>query len=106
MTKACYIMTRAEQEKLLVADIKWIMQIPNPDVSIYHWVEKFVLPAVKITVYAGGHNFVLEDIPGNTSSLDVAVDNKKPFWVTGRENATELLNIRQQLLDKYDTKTK
>lgn len=100
------MITREQQEKLLVSEIKWIMQVPNPEVQIYHWVEKFVVPAVKITVYAGGHRFILEDIPGNNSSLDVVVDNRQPFWVTGRETSAELLNIRQMLLNKYDTKTK
>ncbi len=98
-------MTREQMEKSLVADIQLIAQMPIDFVTVRHWTDKIVFPAVKITVYAGLRSFVLEDIPGNASSLDIVVDGK-PWWVTGRESVNAVFQIRKQLLEQYDTKTK
>jgi len=98
-------MTREQIENSFVADIEKIMSLPIQKVDVYRWTDKFVFRVVKITVYAGGRYFVLDEIPGNTSSLDVVVDGK-PFWVTGQKNFNKLVNIRGQLLEQYNKKIK
>ena len=97
--------TREQTEHSFVADIKSIMNLPIQKVDIYRWTDKFVFHVVKITVHAGGRYFVLDEIPGNASSLDIVVDGK-PWWVTGRESVDAVFQIRKQLLEQYDTKTK
>lgn len=93
--------TREQQEKFFVSQIKWIMQISNPDVYIFRFIEKQVVPAVKIIVHAGMRRFVLEEIPGNSYSIDVVVDNKK-MWITSSDCVNDLLNIKQNLLQSYE----
>jgi len=97
--------TREQKEKLLVSEIKMIMQIPNKDVHVMNWVEKFVVPATKITVSAGRHYFILDEIPGNSYSMDIVVDGRK-MWVTSEACAQELFTLRQLLIDQYGEKTK
>ena len=93
--------TSEQQEKFFVSQIKWIMQIPNPDVYIFRFIEKQVVPVVKIIVHAGVHRFVLEEIPGNSYSIDVVVNNKK-MWITSSDCVNDLLNIKQNLLQSYE----
>ena len=93
--------TREQTEHSFVADIKSIMNLPIQKVDVYRWTDKFVFHVVKITVHAGGRYFILDEIPGNTSSLDIVVDGK-PWWVTHQNNVNELFNIRDQLLKQYD----
>lgn len=92
-------MNREQQEKLLLATIKWMLDIKHKEVYVYN------LPASRISIYAAGHKLVLTDIPGNKSSLDVHL-NGKDYWVTGEKVAPELLEIRNQLIAQYGNKTK
>ena len=96
---------REQQEKFLVSQIKWIMQIPQRDVYVLRWIDKSVVPATKITVFAGMHKFVLDEIPGNSYSIDVIVDGQK-LWITSSECMAEITSIQNQLLQEYDEKTK
>lgn len=89
--------THEQQENKLVKTIKRIMQMPNKDVSVYSWVDKYVFPASKITVHAGDLYFVLEDIPCNSFSMDIEVNGKK-LWVTTLERVAELIDIKNLLL--------
>lgn len=97
--------TYEQQEKFLVSQIKWIMQIPQRDVYVLRWIDKSVVPATKITVFAGMHKFVLDGIPGNSYSMDVIVDGQK-LWITSSECMAEITSIQNQLLQEYDEKTK
>ena len=94
-------MNREQQEKLLLATIKWMLDIKHKEVYVYNWVEK----SSRISIYAAGQRLVLTDIPGNKSSLDVNL-NGKDYWVTGEKVAPELLEIRNQLIAQYGNKTK
>ncbi len=98
-------MNREQQENLLLATIKWMLDIKHKEVYVYNWVEKSILPASRISIYAAGQRLILTDIPGNKSSLDVNL-NGKDYWVTGEKVAPELLQIRKQLIDQYGNKTK
>lgn len=92
-----------QTEKFLVSQIKWIMQIPNKNVYIDNVIG--VPGLIKISVDVIGHRFVLEEIPGNSYSIDVVLDGKK-FWVTGRDTVTELLIIKDLLKQQYASNEK
>ena len=92
-----------QTEKFLVSQIKWIMQIPNKNVYIDNVIG--VPGLTKISVDVIGHRFVLEEIPGNSYSIDVVLDGKS-FWVTGRDTVTELLRIKNQLKQQYASNEK
>ena len=92
-----------QTEKFLLSQIKWIMQIPNKNVYINNVIG--VPGLTKISVDVIGHRFVLEEIPGNSYSIDVVLDGKN-FWVTGRDTVTELLRIKKQLKQQYASNEK
>ena len=92
-----------QTEKFLVSQIKWIMQIPNKNVYIDNVIG--VPGLTKISVDVIGHRFVLEEIPGNSYSIDVVLDGKN-FWVTDRNTVTELLIIKDLLKQQYASNEK
>lgn len=92
-----------QTEKFLVSQIQWIMQIPNKNVHINNVIG--VPELAKISVDVIGHRFVLEEIPGNSYSIDVVLDGKN-FWVTDRNTVTELLIIKDQLKQQYASNEK
>lgn len=92
-----------QTEKFLVSQIQWIMQIPNKNVHINNVIG--VPELTKISVDVIGHRFVLEEIPGNSYSIDVVLDGKN-FWVTDRDTVTELLIIKDLLKQQYASNEK
>jgi hypothetical protein len=92
-----------QTEKFLVSQIQWIMQIPNKNVHINNVIG--VPGWTKISVDVIGHRFVLEEIPGNSYSIDVVLDGKN-FWVTDRNTVTELLIIKDLLKQQYASNEK
>lgn len=97
--------TREQYEKFLISTIKWIVRIPDKEVRIWHWLDKSVVPAIKISVNAGHYNFVLDEIPGNSYSMDVEVNGKKA-WLTTPDSVQEAFSIRNQLLEQYQQNVK
>lgn len=92
-----------QTENFLISQIQWIMQIPNKNVHINNVIG--VPGLAKISVDVIGHRFVLEEIPGNSYSIDVVLDGKK-FWVTDRNTVTELLIIKDLLKQQYASNEK
>lgn len=91
---------RQESVKMVI-EIKEMLNKPNKKVEILHWLDKSVEPATKVTVTTEVGYFILDEIPGNSSSMDIYVNNKF-MWVTDNACFNELLKIRNKLVEQYD----
>ena len=98
-------MTREKQERRLVKSVDAIMWMPHRIVCVEKWTDKHVFHVAKITVHAGGRYFILDEIPGNASSMDIEVDGKK-MWITTQEYSNRLFEIHTKLLNEYDSNNK